>query len=264
MRRVAPPPDATGTFGHEMSASPPAAELLDRPAHGRVVTRTRPVRLGDVDARARLRLDATARYLQDVATDDATDARLDNAFGWVVRRTMIDVRRAAGLDEQLELSTFCSGTGRSWAERRTSITGERGASIEAVSLWIRVDPASGRPTGLGDDFLDVYGVAAADRRVSSRLRLPAPPEQVTRRPWTVRRVDIDPLHHVNNAAQWAIVEESLPTGASRRGVGEIEHLAAVDADSRLELVTAGDASTHPSWLVADGTVLTAARWTPAT
>ena len=78
----------------------PASVFVERPAIGRVVTRTRPVRLGDVDARARLRLDAVARYLQDIATDDATDAELDDAFGWVVRRTMIEVRRAAALDEQ--------------------------------------------------------------------------------------------------------------------------------------------------------------------
>jgi acyl-ACP thioesterase len=258
-----PRPDAADTFGTAMSALP-AVELLERPADGRVVTRSRPVRLGDVDARARLRLDATARYLQDVATDDATDAGLDDAFGWVVRRTLIDVRRAASLDEQLELSTFCSGTGRSWAERRTSIVGGRGASIEAVSLWIRVDASSGRPTGLGDDFVDAYGTAAAGRRVSSRLRLPAPPERASRRPWTIRRVDIDPLRHVNNAAQWAIVEESLPPEQSRRGVAEIEHLAAVDADMAVELVTADDEAARASWLVADGEVLTSARWTPAT
>ena len=242
----------------------PAVELVERPVVGRIVIRTRPVRLGDVDARARLRLDATARYLQDIATDDATDAGLDDAFGWVVRRTLIDVRRAASLDEHLELATFCSGTGRSWAERRTSIVGERGASIEAVSLWIRVDPSSGRPTGLGDDFGDVYGSSAAGRRVSSRLRLPPPPERASRREWTIRRVDIDPLQHVNNAAQWAIVEESLPSDQSRRGVAEIEHLAAVDADVPLELVTAEDEAARASWLVADGKVLTAARWTPTT
>ena len=70
---------------------------------------------------------------------------------------------------------------------------------------------------------------------------------------------------MNNAAQWAIVEESLPSEESRRGVAEIEHLAAVDADTPLELVTdAHEFEARMSWLVADGTVLTAARWTPAT
>jgi acyl-ACP thioesterase len=244
----------------------PASVFVDRPAVGRVVTRTRPVRLGDVDARARLRLDAIARYLQDIATDDATDARLDDAFGWVVRRTMIGVRRAAGLDERLELSTFCAGTGRSWAERRTSITGDRGAAIEAVSLWIRVDPTSGRPTGLGDDFVSAYGEAAAGRRVSSRLQLPDPPDGAHRRTWELRRVDVDPLGHVNNAAQWAIIEEGLPSDASRRGVAEVEHRAPVDppADAPLDLVTIVDpAGVRTSWLAVGDVVLTAARWTPA-
>jgi len=247
-----------------MSAHPPAAEFVDRPASGRVVTRSRTVRLGDVDARARLRLDATARYLQDIATDDATDARLDDAFGWVVRRTMIEVRRAAGLDEHLELSTFCAGTGRSWAERRTSIVGDRGAAIEAVSLWIRVDPATGRPTGLGGDFMSAYGEAASGRRVSSRLQLPAPPPGAAARPWAIRRVDIDPLGHVNNAAQWAIVEEALPADGSRRGRAEVEHVGPVDAGMLVELATtnAGD-GVGSSWITRDGAVLTAARWTPA-
>lgn len=244
----------------------PASVFVERPTVGRIVTRTRPVRLGDVDARARLRLDSIARYLQDIATDDASNAELDDAFGWVVRRTMIEVRRAAGLDEQLELSTFCAGTGRSWAERRTSITGERGASIDAVSLWIRIDSASGRPTALGGDFLSAYGETAAGRRVSSRLQLADPPDGAQRRPWALRRVDIDPLGHVNNAAQWAIVEESLPADGSRRGVAEVEHRAPVDppSDAPLDLVTDSDAiGVRSSWLAAGDVVLTAARWTPA-
>ncbi len=240
----------------------PASELVDRPDVGRVFTHHRTVRLGDVDARARLRLDAIARYLQDIAADDATDAKLDDAFGWVVRRTMIEVRRAAGLDEAIELSTFCAGTGRSWAERRTTISGEGGAAIEAASLWIRVDPTSGRPTGLGDDFASAYGEAARGRRVSSRLQLAPPPPDAERRPWTIRQVDIDPLGHANNAAQWAIIEETLPPDRSRRGVAEVEHLAPVDTST--DLLTARQPSgVRSSWLTVGDTVLTAARWTPA-
>jgi acyl-ACP thioesterase len=246
-----------------MTAELPATELPDRPGTGRVVVRTRSVRLGDVDSRGRLRLDATARYLQDIATDDVNDAGLEDTFGWVVRRTLIEVRRAAALDEQLELATFCSGSGRSWAERRTSITGNRGASIETVSLWIRIDPASGRPTGLGDEFLGTYGPSAAGRRVSSRLQLPRPPATADRRPWPIRRVDLDPLRHVNNAVHWAIVEETLPDGP-RRGRGEVEYLASVDPGVPVELVTSiGDRGEASCWLVTDDAVLTAARWTPA-
>ncbi len=245
-----------------VSAVAAASELVDRPTVGRVVAKTRTVRLGDVDERARLRLDAIARYLQDIATDDTAGTDLDGdeggGFSWVVRRTMIEVRCAARLDEELELATFCSGTGRSWAERRTSIIGSRGAAIESVSLWIRIDPVSGRPTGLGDRFVEIYGPAAGERRVSTRLQLPPPSESVDCGPWPIRRVDLDPLRHVNNAVHWSIVEETLP-GGSRRGRGEIEYLAPIEPDAAVTVAV----DEHSSWLLDGDRVLTAARWTPA-
>ena len=236
-----------------------ASELIAPPTVGRVFTGRRSVRLGDVDERGRLRLDAIARYLQDVATDDTAD--LDDerigGFSWVVRRTLIEIRRAASLDERVELATFCSGTGRSWAERRTSIVGERGASIETVSLWIRIDPASGRPTALGDTFIEAYGPAAGGRRVSARLQLAAPPDDTQRQHWPIRRVDLDPLRHVNNAVHWSIVEETLPE-VSRRGRGEIEYHAPIEPD--IDVTRAVDEQS--SWLLDGDRVLTAARWTP--
>jgi acyl-ACP thioesterase len=218
------------------------------------------VRLGDVDPSGRLRLDAVARYLQDVASDDAADAGLDRA--WVARRTLIDVQQPAVLGERLELTTFCSGTGRSWAERRTSVVGTAGARIEAVSLWVQVDAASGRPTPLDDVFDARYGEASGGRRVSSRLVLPPPPDDVELRRWIVRAVDLDPLEHVNNASQWAILEEVLPAGRGA-GVAELEHILPIEAWTPVDLHIDGDGATTWAWLVADGRVHTAARWQPA-
>ncbi len=134
-------------------------ELLDPTPDTRCYRAGRVVRLGDVDPGGRLRLDATARLLQDVASDDAADARLDGAWGWIVRRTLIDVRRAAVLDESIELSTFCTGMGRSWAERTTRIRGASGADIATVSLWVQVAAATGRPAALTDQFIATYGPA---------------------------------------------------------------------------------------------------------
>ena len=82
-----------------MSAIAGASELIEPTPGTRSFRTERVVRLGDVDPGGRLRLDATARLLQDVASDDATDAGLDGAWGWIVRRTLIEVRHAAMLDE---------------------------------------------------------------------------------------------------------------------------------------------------------------------
>ena len=108
--------------------------LPPRPAAARVFEARRRVRLSDTDAGGRLRLDAVARYLQDVASDDVADAGwAADEHVWVVRRTLLDVVRPFLGDEEVELATWCSGVGAAAAARRTSIAGDRGGAIEAES-----------------------------------------------------------------------------------------------------------------------------------
>ena len=171
-----------------MTAAIPASELLPLPPSGRRFTIERTVRLSDVDAGGSLRFDAISRYLQDVASDDAIDAGLPNAMGWVVRRTMIRIDQTCALGERLSATTFCTGVGRSWAERRSSLVGSDGGAVEAVSLWIQVDVDTGRPTRLGDEFFGTYGEAAGGRTVSSRLSLDPPADSGVRSRWRFRPI----------------------------------------------------------------------------
>lgn len=237
----------------------PARQLLPPPTAGRRFDARRTVRLGDVDPSGTLRLDAIGRYLQDVASDDAIDAGLDNALGWVVRRTMIRVDVPAVAGEEVRLTTYCTGSGRSWAERRTSLRSERGASIDAVSLWVQLDVATGRPARLGERFAAVYGEAAAGRVVSSKLSLPSRSDGAgaVTGVWTFRRADLDQFGHVNNAAQLVVFEE-LALG-DRIGTAEIEYHGAADAGVEYDLV--GDGTT--SWLVRDGSTVTSFAWRQA-
>ncbi len=239
----------------------PATQLRPLTDVGRRYTAERSVRLGDVDPGGRLRLDAVARYMQDIASDDAVDAGLPNALGWVVRRTMITTLVQGQMGERLRLTTYCTGSGRSWAERRTSLAGDVGAVVEAVSLWVQVDTATGRPARLGEEFFAIYGEAAGERVVSSKLSLRArPPVEALTEPWRFRRSDLDQFDHVNNAAQWAMLEELVQRGdIDRRGTVELEYLAPVDAGQPLDLIVLDD---H-GWLRADETVCSAFRWTPA-
>lgn len=244
-----------------MSSVPGATELLPITHAGRTFVSSRSVRLGDVDPRGRLRLDATARFLQDVASDDATDAGLDDAWGWMVRRTMIDVRQPAVLDESLELVTYCTGMGRSWAERTTVASGSTGADIATVSVWVQVAADTGRPAPLTDHFVETYGSACDGRRVSARLALGGPPPAAPRQPWTVRRADLDPFDHVNNAANWAFLEEAIEPGSSRVGRGEMEFAGPVTHGTPVEMCVDRGRVTS-AWLVSDGATLSAARWSP--
>jgi acyl-ACP thioesterase len=189
--------------------------LASPPDRGRVFRAGRRVRLSDADPRGRLRLDACARYLQDIGNDDTADSGIDDPrTTWVVRRAVIDVHRRVQVREWLELATWCAGVGGRWAERRLSMVGHRGGRVEVATLWIHIDVASGAPVRLPAAFHDVYGEAAAGRRVSSRLWLGDPPVGAAAEPWPLRAVDIDLLGHVNNAAYWAAIEEQVEPGTA--------------------------------------------------
>ncbi|MFK7918907.1 MAG: acyl-[acyl-carrier-protein] thioesterase [Ilumatobacter sp.] len=248
-----------------MPALPPAAEFLPRPGDGgRVFGLQARVRLGDVDRAGRLRLDATARYLQDVATDDANEVHLDRSFGWLVRRTAVRVVNPLVLGERIQVDTWCTALGRSWAERRSQLVGERGGCVDTVSLWVQIDVASGRPTRLAEDFIGAYGATAGGRTVSSRLGLDAPPDDLEAKPWSLRRVDFDPFGHINNAATWACVEEAAALDDGPRvGLAELEYPLAIEAGMDVQLRRIATTSSCSIWLSHSDTTLAAGRWTPA-
>lgn len=234
-------------------------ELVPIPETGRRFTRPRTVRLGDTTASGRLRLDALARYLQDVAGDDVADAGVEGP--WVMRRLALELGELPRFRDTVELVTFCSGTGRRWAERRTTMSVDERVAAEAVAIWVYVDPASGAPVPLEDWFFDLYGEAAGGRKVSGRLRLPAPHAAAGSRPWPLRATDFDVLGHVNNAAHWEPVEDELARLAPgvRMAAAELEHKAAVEPGE--ELTVRSTASDHALavWLTSGDQVRTAAR-----
>jgi acyl-ACP thioesterase len=237
---------------HAMAEPAPLTPLVDRPAAGRTFTGTRRVRLGDVAPSGRLRLDAVARYLHDVAADDATPVMGADAITWIVRRTTVQVQRFPVFGEELELTTWGSGTGSRWAERRTSITGASGGRIEAASLWIFVDGETGRPRRLDDAFLAVYGESTGGRTVAARLVHRDPPADARPGPdWTIRRTDLDLFDHVNNAVYWSVAEQAWPLDdVELPWTAEIEHRDGLVAQ-QAPTVSAGD---DRLWILGDGVV----------
>jgi len=184
--------------------------VIGLPERGRIYRGQARGRLGDVTPAGRVRVDALARWLQDVAYDDVADAGVADAGAWVVRRTRMVVAQFPRFDEPVTLQTFCSGVGPRWAQRRTSLTGEGGARVEADALWIFLDWETQMPARLDPRFDAIYGEAAAGRRAErARLQHGSPPEDAPRFDWHFRVADVDLADHVNNAAYWAVLEERL-------------------------------------------------------
>jgi acyl-ACP thioesterase len=181
--------------------------LVPHPTQGRVYSTRRRIRLSDMDERGRLRLDGVARYLQDIAIDDVQETGWGTPEHlWFVRSIRIDVHAPFLQDREVELSTWCSGVAAIAAGRRWSLAGDRGGQIEVDSVWIHLD-ADGNPARI--EGFGVYGEAAGDRHVSTKLGLPGPPPDAARQGWPLRATDIDVHGHLNNAVYWQAVEERL-------------------------------------------------------
>lgn len=216
---------------------------LPPPAIGRTHRDARRVRLADMDVDGRVRLDAIARLLQDIAIDDVQET----GWGapehlWFVRRMRVDVVAPLVADRRIELVTWCSGAAAIAAGRRWSLRGDAGGRVEVDSVWIHLD-ADARPARVGD--FGPYGVAAAGRTVSTRLRLPEPPAAAPRARWQLRTTDLDVHGHVNNATHWQAVEDVLlgpgrvdPTAPLR---AELEYREPIDAGDEPVVATFDDA-----------------------
>ncbi len=227
-------------------------EMVGRANVGRTFHGERRVRLGDCSPGGRLRLDATARYLQDLSDDDTRDAGLAQ-MTWVVRRTVIDVLRFPTYLEPLDMVTWCSGIGSRWAERRVDIDSAGGGSISSATLWVHLDAETLRPVPPRSEFQLTFAPAAAGRSVSSRLKLDGPPPDLTLARWPVRFVDYDVMNHLNNAVAFALVEEVL---AARRALRapmrvEVEYRSSVERGVRLRHGGVAASGSYLGWLVDD-------------
>jgi acyl-ACP thioesterase len=225
--------------------------MVDVPSIGRVYEGRQRVRLGDVSPAGRLRLDALARYVQDVANDDTRDAGFGDVLGWVVRRTVVDVERFPVYLEPLVLSTWCSGVGSRWAERRCRIVGGGGGLVETATLWVHLDTETMRPKPLPDEFHAIFTPSAAGRVVRARLHHAEAPTVVSGRdPFALRFADFDVLRHVNNAVYWVVVEEELARRRELRAPlrAELEHREPVEPGADVEVLVEDRDGGSALWL----------------
>jgi acyl-ACP thioesterase len=206
-------------------------ELVAPPTEGRVFTDRARAGLGDVAPSGRVRLDTIARWLQDAAFADLLDSGVPDDGVWIVRRLRLRVERFPRMHEHVSVATWCSGAGNLVAERRSTVRGDDGGLVEAVALWVHLDPVGARPRRMPEGFEAVYGPSAAGRRVRARLRHRGePPPDGASAPWRFRAADLDLADHVNNAVYWQTLEEDLVAAEPPGGLAaEIEHRAPAEA-----------------------------------
>jgi len=234
-------------------------EFLPPPRAGRVFTSGYPIRRADVTPGGRLRLDALARYLQDVAEDDVAESGLRERYDWLARRTVLAIRGYPHRGQRLRLATFCSATGPRWAERTTTVTAGGTDLIQARTLWVALDPTTGDSCRVGPEFSRLYGPSAQGRRVSARLAHPRPPAAAPARDWPLRAADLDTGDHVGNTVHWQAAEEVLAGLGWLPARAEMEYHQPILPGVRLRLVCRLSRAGADLWLHNDAARLASAQ-----
>lgn len=242
------------------AADPDDPLAIDPPASGRIHTHRRPVNLADASPRGRVRLDSLARMLQDVSDEDTTEAGFPPDEPWVVRRVDMAVVGFPVFRSTVEVSTWCSGIGGRWAERRVRIRGIGApGTVDAAVLWVHLD-ADGRPARLPDRFDALYAEAAGGRKVRARLTHDPVPEGDDGEPFALRSTDFDLMGHVNNAVSWEPVEDALAQRPIRAPMRvSVEHPRPIDPGARPHVVVRDVAEGFDLWITDGGSTCSSAR-----
>ena len=248
------------------------AGLPDRKDGARYFEAAYRVRTGDVDQDMRVRLDAVARYLQDVANDniEATELGDSDPF-WIVRRTVVDVIRPISWPATVTAQRWCGSLSTRWTNMRVRLTAEHETNrfnpepreaglIETEAFWINVND-QGMPSRISDDAFELLSSMTDEHRLRWKSLNPekAPDAEgasADDREHVLRSTDFDPFKHLNNAAYLEAIEDELVehpdlVDAPHRVV--IEYLRPIVPGTRLVLRRVREDDRLTVWLMMPGT-----------
>jgi acyl-ACP thioesterase len=158
------------------------------------------------------------RYAQDLAWIHSESAGFgrdwygDRGLTWLVRAIELDIINDTPYGTELQVSTEVVGFRRVWARRRNEFhtAGSERAVAAAITDWVLLNDR-GAPTRVPDEIVDTFA-SAQTNYTPLRLDLPPASTDATSRELTVRRSELDPMAHVNNAAYLDYLDEHFLAG----------------------------------------------------
>lgn len=153
------------------------------------------------------------RYAQDLAWIHSETAGFgrdwyaERGLTWLARAIELDIGAPVTYGAELDVTTRLTGFRRVWARRATEfLLHPRSDPVaRATTDWVLIN-ADGRPVRPPEGVIEAFG---ADLPDFAPLRLPdqPAPADAPRHDSTVRRGDLDPLGHINNAAYLDYLDE---------------------------------------------------------
>jgi acyl-ACP thioesterase len=174
------------------------------------------VRFDESGPDGHLRSSGLLRYAQDLAWLHSESAGFGREWysgrglTWLVRAVELDVLEQVDYGEEIVVATEVQGFRRVLGRRRSEFR-QRGSERTLASAtidWILLN-ASGGPARVPHEILRIFGSTPQPTFTPLRIDVPATPADASRFEFTVRRSELDPLAHVNNAAYLDYIEEHL-------------------------------------------------------
>lgn len=126
-------------------------------------TMRRTAQAEDIDELGHVNNAVYVKWIQDIAvTHWFTVAKgpLVEGFFWVCLRHEIDYRAPILPNEEAILRTWLGKRAGPRFDRHTDIRkpGASKPSVEAVTTWVMIEKATGRPKRVGDDVMETFGL----------------------------------------------------------------------------------------------------------
>ena len=132
---------------------------------------------GSIDMNGHVNNQEYVRWMQDIATAHShaqgwTMARyLETKTTWFIRSHYIEYIRPAFLDDELLVATWVAGMNSQTSPRKYRFARARDGKtvVEAETLWVYCDAASGRPLEIGVEVRDAFPVVGDEAEIGSAI-----------------------------------------------------------------------------------------------
>ena len=183
------------------------------------------VRFEECQPGGEIRASTFLRYAQDAAWVHSDAAGFDRAWyrerglTWLVRCLTLDVVGPGRAGETLRMTTEVQAMRRVLARRHGEILDAAGKLVATVDTdWLMTGPGPA-PVRIPAEF-DTAFPPVPSTFEPARVPLPTTPPDAHLRRFDVRRSEVDPMAHVNNAAYLDYLEESLAEAGALEALSE--------------------------------------------
>ncbi len=175
------------------------------------------VRYSEADSKSSLTCHGLLNYLQDSSTlhseelGESGAQLLEQNMAWILSFWQVCIDEMPKLSEDITVSTWPYSTKGLFGQRNFCVDNEEGKRIvRANSIWVLIDPRTGRPIRITDEVASHYPDEPKLEMDYCDRKIVVPEEYEQMEPIKVPKYFIDTNNHMNNGKYVMVAETFLP------------------------------------------------------